>query len=169
MDTITYLPDPGNQCLMVNIITDHSCFMQAHVRVASPQQAQHYDSYDKSNDCTSYLAFLMLISEMLHNKVKDQIPDNPMFHLVWMLFIQTLQSDPVICFKKVQEEIEKMKPQAFAGQDITKMALAITKHCQVLTSAGVFDQQINGHIICTFLLAEGDSCYNLHFSPCRHW
>ena len=82
-----------------------------------------------------------------------------MFHLVWMLFIQILQSDSVICFQNVREEIEKIKPQAFAGQDIAKMALTITKHCQVHTCAGVFDQQINRHVICTFIFAEGDTHY----------
>ena len=93
MDTITYLPDPADNDQMVNVITDHTQFTQAYIWSAAPIQYAKYDAYDQSNDQAARLMFVDSLNETLKGEIQDHIPDEPSFLEVWMLFIQTLQSD----------------------------------------------------------------------------
>ena len=84
MDTITYLPDPADNDQMVNVIMDRS---------AAPIQYTKYDANDRSNNRAARLMFVDSLNETLKGEIQDRILDEPSFLEVWMLFIQTLQSD----------------------------------------------------------------------------
>jgi hypothetical protein len=50
MDSIAYVPDPVDPCLMVNIVKDHGRFtLESISRLIKPQLLK-YDGYDKAND-----------------------------------------------------------------------------------------------------------------------
>ena len=93
MDTITYLPVPADNDQMVNVIMDHTWFAQAYVRSAAPIQYAKYDTYARSSDRAAHLMFMDSLNETLKGEIQDCIPDEPSFLEIWMLFIQTLQSD----------------------------------------------------------------------------
>ena len=157
MDTITYLPDPADNVQMVNVITDHTRFTQAYVRSAAPTQYAKYDAYDRTNDRAARLMFVDSLNETL--KGEFHIPDEPSFLEVWMLFIQTLQSDSMERFKDMEKEVRSLKPQQFSGQNIAEMCLSIVERCKGLTAAGVYDHQLNSKIIQNLLLADGNDQY----------
>ena len=159
MDTITYLPDPADNDQMVNVITDHTRFTQAYVRSAAPIQYAKYDVYDRSNDRAAHLMFVDSLNKTLKGEIQDRIPDEPSFLEVWMLFIQTLQSDSMERFKDMEKEVRSLQPQQFSGQNIAEMCLSIIKRCKGLTAAGVYDHQLNSKIIQNLLLADGNNQY----------
>ena len=159
MDTITYLPDPADNDQMVNVIMDHTWFTQAYVQSAAPIQYAKYDAYDRSNDQAARLMFVDSLNETLKGEIQDRIPDEPSFLEVWMLFIQTLQSDSMERFKDMEKEVRSLQPQQFSGQNIAEMCLLIVKRCKGLTAAGVYDHQLNSKIIQNLLLANGNDQY----------
>ena len=156
---ITYLPDPADNDQMVNVITDHTQFTQAYLRSAAPIQYAKYDAYDRSNNRATCLMFVDSLNETLKGEIQDRIPDEPSFLEVWMLFIQTLQSDSMEQFKDMEKEGRSLQPQQFSGQNIAEMCLSITKCCKGLTAAGVYDHQLNSKIIQNLLLANGNDQY----------
>ena len=159
MDTITYLPDPADNDQMVNVITDHTRFTQAYVRSAAPIQYAKYDAYDRFNDRAARLMFVDSLNDTLKGEIQDRIPDEPSFLEVWMLFIQTLQSDSMERFKDMEKEVRSLQPQQFSRQNIAEMCLLIVKRCKGLTAAGVYDHQLNSKIIQNLLLADGNDQY----------
>ena len=159
MDTITYLPDPADNDQMVNVITDHTRFTQAYICSAAPIQYAKYDAYDRSNDRAAHLMFVDSLNETLKGEIQDRIPDKPSFLEVWMLFIQTLQSNSMERFKDMEKEVRSLQPQQFSGQNIAEMCLSIIKRCKGLTAAGLYDHQLNSKIIQNLLLADGNDQY----------
>ena len=137
MDTITYLPDPADNDPMANVIMDHTWFTQAYVRSAAPIQYAKYDNYDQSNDRAARLMFVDSLNETLKGEIQDRIPDEPSFLEVWMLFIQTLQSDSMERIKDMEKDVRSLQPQQFSGQNIAEMCLSIVKRWKGLTAAGV--------------------------------
>ena len=159
MDTITYLPDPADNDQTVNVIMDHTWFTQGYVRSAAPIQYAMYDTYDRSNDRATCLMFVDSLNETLKGEIQDRIPDEPSFLEVWMLFIQTLQSDSMERFKDMEKEVRSLQPQQISGQNIAEMCLSFVKRCKGLTAAGVYDHQLNSKIIQNLLLADGNDQY----------
>ena len=99
------------------------------------------------------------LNETLKGEIQDRIPDKPSFLEIWMLFIQTLQSDSMERFKDMEKEVRNLQPQQFSGQNIAEMCLSIVKRCKGLTAAGVYDHQLNSKIIQNLLLADGNDEY----------
>ena len=103
--------------------------------------------------------FVDSLNKTLKGEIQDRIPDEPSFLDVWMLFIQTLQSDSMERFKVMEKEVRSLQPQQFSGQNIAEMCLSIIKHCNGLTAAGVYGHQLNSKIIQNLLLANGNDQY----------
>ena len=159
MDTIMYLKDPRDRTKMVNLLMDHTQFTQAYVKTAIEEQQKLYDSYNCSNDHSASYALLDSLDISFKRYVKDHLPDDFCFPLVWMQVIKALQSDSLECFKTIKCELENIKPQQYPGQNVTDMSLDMTYHCQALTTAGVWDHQLCSSILSTFLLTNGDEMY----------
>ena len=79
--------------------------------------------------------FVYSLNETLKGEIQDRIPDEPSFLEVWMLFIQTLQSDSMEQFKDMEKEVRSLQPQQFSRQNIAEMCLSIIKRCKRLTAA----------------------------------
>ena len=56
-------------------------------------------------------------------------------------------------------ELENHKLQQYLGQNTADMSLGMTYHCQVLTTAGIWDNQLCLSILSAFLLANSDEMY----------
>ena len=103
--------------------------------------------------------FVDSLNDTLKGEIQNRIPDEPSFLEVWMLFIQTLQTNSMERFKDMEKEVRSLQPQQFSGQNITEMCLSIFKHCKGLTAAGVYDHQLNSKIIQNLLLTDGNDQY----------
>ena len=159
MDSITYLLDPAEPMTMVNIITHHTCFTTDIVKLAAPVQAAKYNLYDCANDHASHLALVNCFDDALHLEIEEHLPNDPTFHILWMMFVQIVQSDSMGKFTQMTNEIKQQTTQMYAGQNIAEMALAISTCATALSTAGHYDLQLNGMILKTFLLADGNDEY----------
>ena len=160
MDTITYLKDPGDPTKMGNLLMDHTQFTQAYVKSAVEEQHKLYDSYDHLNNHSACYTLLDSLDISFKKHIKDHLPDNFCFPLVWMQVIKALQSSSLKCFKTMKCKLESIKLQQYQGQNITDMLLDVTYHCQGLTTAGIWDHQLCSSILSAFLLANGDEMYH---------
>ena len=102
LDTITYLKDPGDPTNMVNLLTDHTWFMQAYVKTAIKEHHKLYDSYDHLNDHGACYTLLDSLDMTFKTYIKFHLPDDFCFPLAWMLVIKALQSDSHECFKTMK-------------------------------------------------------------------
>ena len=125
MDSITYLPDPAELTTMVNIITHHACFMTDVVKLAAPVQAAKYDLYDRANDRAAHLALVDCFDNALCLEIEERLPDDPTFHILWMMLVHIVQSDSMGKFTQMTNKIKQQTPQMYACQKTAKMALAI--------------------------------------------
>ena len=89
-------------------------------------QATKYDLYDHANDRAARLALVDCFDDTLHLEIEECLPDNPTFHILWMMLVQIVQSDSMGKFTQMMNEIKQQTPQMYAGQNIAKMALAIS-------------------------------------------
>ena len=103
--------------------------------------------------------FVDSLNETLKGEIQYRILDEPSFLEIWMLFIQTLQSDSMERFKDMEKEVRNLQPQQFSGKNIAEMCLLIVKRCKGLTTARVYDHQLNSKIIQNLLLADGNDEY----------
>ena len=90
--------------------------------------------------------------------VKDCLPDDFCFPIIWMQVIKALQSDSLECFRTMKCKLDNLKPQQYHGQNIADMSLDETYHCQVLTTAGIWDHQLCLSILSAFLLIDSMRC-----------
>ena len=162
MDTITYLTDPSDSTEVINILTQHSRVTHEYVKQTAPLQAAKYDAYDCSNDRATRRCLLDSLEASLQSQVEDRIPDNATFLHVWMLLIQTVDTDSPSRFADFTHKIKtKLVPSAEAGQNISAMALKIMKTCQLLHEGKAFDFLLLGNILDNFLKADGNDEYRM--------
>ena len=103
---------------MVNIITHHTPFTTNVVKLAAPVQAAKYDSYDRANDHAAHLALVDCFDDALHLEIEECLPDDPTFHILWMMLVQIVQSDLMGKVTQMTNEIKQQTPQMYAGQSI---------------------------------------------------
>ena len=139
MDSITYLPDPAEPTTVVNIITHHTHFTTDGFKLAAPVQATKYDLYDRTNDSAARFALVDCFDNALCLEIKERIPDDPTFHIVWMMLVQIVQSDSMGKLTQMMNEIKQQTPQMYAGQNIAEMALAISTRANALSTAGLYN------------------------------
>ena len=122
-------------------------------------EASKYGLYDRASDHAARLALVDCFDDALHLEIEEHLPDDPTFHILWMMLVQIVQSDSMGKLTQMMNEIKQQTPQMYAGQNIAKMALAISTRATALSTAGLYDLQLNGMIIKAFLLADGNDEY----------
>ena len=105
------------------------------------------------------MAFVNRFENALCLEIEEHLPDTPTFHIVWMMLVQIIQSDSMCKFTQIVNEIKQKTPQMYAGQNIAEMVLVISAHATTLSTAGLYDLQLNGTILNAFLLAHGNDEY----------
>ena len=109
MDTITYLPDPANTTNMVNVIKDHTHFMQKYACDVASTQCTQYNICDLLIvDHAAHLMMLDSIDNTFHQSTEDPLPmERCTFIHAWMLLIQTICTDSVGHFDSENTEINQ--------------------------------------------------------------
>ena len=115
--------------------------------------------YDCANDCAARLTLVDCFDNALRLEIEERLPDDPTFHILWMMLVQIIQSDSMGKFTQMTNKIKQQTPQMYAGQNIAEMALAICTRATALSTAGFYDLQLNGMILKAFLLADGNDEY----------
>jgi hypothetical protein len=106
MDSISYLSDPKDATKMISIITSHSCFTISSMRTHSGMLEPLFDDYDHMNDKATKCFLLDLLSKDLGAFIKKKTQDDDTFVIVWMLFLQSIESMSIEVFEEIKNRIK---------------------------------------------------------------
>jgi hypothetical protein len=99
MDTISYLPDPQDPTKMTSVVTNHTRFILQTAKTLGAIQLTKYDPYDFMNDVAARTFLLESLTPSIRNKIEEQLEDDDPFFVVWLKFIQTVQST---CINRIE-------------------------------------------------------------------
>ena len=165
LDTVSYLPDPRNINRVLCVVTKHAQFTgdMSLVEGLSNRLALKFDIWDKRHDNEAKSFLLSSLSEDLkknfkpfHNKEKDT------FAVTWLKLIHYLVSSNSRTFDKLKDDIRRIKPQLYPGQNIEKMSADYIEKAEELVNAGYFDHSLVLNMVDGFLCASRDSKGTFH-------
>ena len=168
LDTIGYLPDPRDpRNKVLCVVTKHAQLTgdMEMVEKLSNYISKRFDRWDIKNDSEAKTFLLESLSEDLekgfrpfYKKEKDS------FAVLWLKLIHYLVTTSSRTFDNLKEEIRKIKPQQYGGQDIEKMSKDYMDKCEQLVNAGYFDVSLILNMVDGFLCASPDSKGTFHHS-----
>ena len=165
LDTMSYLPDPKDDNLMLSVIKNHAQFtgnIDQCIDKSNRLQLS-FDTWDKKHDMEAKTFLLDSLSEELrrdfrpfHSEVSDS------FAITWLKLVHYLVSSNSKNFDKIKETIRSMRPQQYAGQNIEKMAADYILKSEELVNGGYFDFSLILSMVDGFLCATPDSRGTFH-------
>ena len=167
LDTISYLPDPKNISESLCTVTKHAQFTgdMSKANKLAENISSKFDIWDRKHD-TEAKSFLMAsLSDELkkdfkpfHDKNKDT------FAMTWLKFVHYLVSSNSKTFDKLKDDVRKIRPQQYSGQNIEKMAADYITKAEELLNAGYFDHSLILNMVDGFLCASKDAKGTFHHS-----
>ena len=117
MDTISYLPDPEDTTKMTSVVTNHARFTLRTAKKLGAIQLTRYDPYDTMNDDAARTFLLESITPTISYKIEEKLDDDdPAFFVVWLEFIQTIQSTSIERFEDLKLGIKNRHPSQYPGE-----------------------------------------------------
>ncbi len=143
LDTITYVCDPANPTKMASIVDQHTKFSKEDASKAVQLVIKDYDEYDKANiaDAKTFVenSLTKELAKELGMSTKKGI-DN--FVDFWMLLMEIIRVPSTDHFEEIKKTLRERKISDFAGENVVKMAQAITNDYDQLINGGLYDQQL---------------------------
>ena len=126
MDTVTYLKNPVDATEMLPLCTHFPRFQLDAAETAALAQIANYDSFDHTNDQLAVRALYNFMSDGLEQKIRircnkplDQ-RDHP-FAVVFMTMVAYLEPKSHAYYRKLEEELKKIKAIDFEGRNVQEM------------------------------------------------
>lgn len=163
LDTITYVPDPVDNNIMVNCVKEHGRFSVDSIKRLVKGQLTMYDKYDRANDREATQFLLDSLDLELQKELRASIDDSDCFPLVFLRLIKNIRSISIDRFEHLKTRIKTCKPHQFAGQDLSKMSLDLQASARELSIAGQYDHNLTLHMLESFLEAGGPNNEDFRF------
>jgi len=165
LDTITYVPDPLDPSTsMISCLSQWGRLSLEFIRANIGAQETKYDKYDWSNDkdLTKYL--LNSLDSHLHKSLKTRIHDGKDTTFVhhFMHLIQILHPTSVDGIDKIKEDIKRIKPNQFSGEDVTKMTEKYRELAMELVTAGQYEHILTYKMVESLLEASSSQRSTYH-------
>ena len=167
LDTIAYLPDPQAEAStldVLNVISHHARFtgnMEKSIQ-SCKDISMKYDSWDKRHD-NEALKFLMnSIDETVKQGFESFQDDDDTFAATWLKLIHYLITTSAKTYDALKDKIRKLKPQQYAGQNVSKMSQDYLVLAKELENAGHFDSSLILSMVDGFLGAQKDTTGTFH-------
>ena len=111
MDTISYLPDPGDSTKMCSVVTHYTRFKLANVSVSSKALYENeFDAYDKANDKAAQLFLTNSVSASLYLEVENNVNPDDTFVIMWMKVLQLIHRNTHQFFTEIENQIKACDP-----------------------------------------------------------
>ena len=124
-----------------------------------------FDKWDKRHDIEAKSFLLDSLSDEFKKDFKPfHEKDTDTFSLTWLKMVHYLVSSNSKTFDKLKEDIRKIKPQQFAGQNIEKMSAEYMLKTEELVNAGYFDHSLILNMVDGFLCASKDTKGTFHYN-----
>ena len=161
MDTITYLPDPGDSTKVCSIVTHYTRFKLDNVTVMSKTLYNNdFDDYDKANDQSAQSFLTNSISSELYLEVENTIELDDTFVIMWMKVLQLIHRNTHQFFTGIENQIRAGEPVTAPvcnpGQQMDKWCAHIRRLVLVLYNSGQYDHKLTETIIILAMTAGGD-------------
>ena len=161
MDTITYLPDPGDSTKMCSVVTHYTRFKLDDVKAVSKAFYENeFDVYDKANDKAAQLLLANSISASLYLEVENNVLPDDTFAIMWMKVLQLIHRNTHQFFTEIENQIKACDPVTDSvcnpGQQMDKWSEHIRRLVLVLYNSGQYDHKLTETIIVHAMTAGGD-------------
>jgi hypothetical protein len=155
MDTISYLPDPEDPTKMTSVVTNHARFTLRTAKKLGAIQLTKYDPYDSTNDEAARTFLLKSITTTISQKIEEKLEDDDPFFVVWLEFIQTIQSTSIERFEDLKLVIKTRHPSQYPGENLEMLGADFRRDARELSTAGQYDHNLTLAMIKIFLQAGG--------------
>ena len=165
LDTLSYLPDPRNSTDVLSVVNYHARFtgdMEKSLKACDDFKLL-YDSWDKKNDHDAKRFLLGSLSETTKDKFKPFHSDEDTFAGTWLRLVQHLVTTTSKTYDGKKEEIRRLKPQHFSGQNIESMATRYIELADEISNAGHYTHGLTLNMVDGFLQASRDSAGTFHY------
>ena len=125
MDTIAYLPDPSDGNKMVSIIKEDSKYTPESAKRLALVQVKLYDKHDTQNNKTANTFLLNSLDPTLRTDLQCIITVDCPFAVVWFHLVSKVKSTSMARFDTLKQELKRITPMQFPGQDISEMVKAV--------------------------------------------
>ena len=160
MDTVSYLPDPGNRATMQSIVTHHTRFKLGNVQADSKALYAKFDKYDKANDAAAKLFFLDSLARPLLDQVEENLLPSDSFCIVWCKVMLEIHRNSHNFFEQQLLAIKNSdpitSPVCNPGQQMDKWVEHIRKYVTLLQKSGKYDHKYSEIIVVKAMSAGGD-------------
>ena len=167
LDTISYLPNPKDLTQVLDVVNKHAQFT-GDITLAqqlSDNLSARFDFWDKKHDAEAKSFLLSSLSEELKKNFKPfHDKDKDSFSLTWLKLIHYLVSSNSRTFDKLKDDIRRIRPQQYPGQNIEKMSTDYMTKAEELVNAGYFDHSLILNMVDGFLCSSKDAKGTFHHS-----
>jgi hypothetical protein len=165
LDTLTYLPDPGNTIDVLSVVYYHARFtgdMDKSFKFCNDCK-KYYDSWDKKNDHDAKKFLLGSLSDKTREKFKPFHSNEDTFAGTWLRLVQHLVTTTSKTYDDKKKEIRQLIPQQFAGQNIETMATKYIELADEISYAGHYSHGLTLNMVDGFLQADQDLAGTFHY------
>lgn len=158
LDTISYLQDPFDNTVVVNVVENHARFNKTTTAItqACETMSTHFDRWDKENDSAAKTFLLNSLDESIITEMKNKYNQSDTFTSLWLKLVQHLLTTSVTRFDTLKAKLRSLDPLRYAGQDVAKLADDYTTIANELIAAGCYDHNLTLAMVQGFLRA-GDN------------
>jgi hypothetical protein len=118
-------------------------------------QLTKYDPYDSTNNEAARTFLLKSITTTISQKIEEKLEDDDPFFVVWLEFIQTIQSTSIKRFEDLKLVIKTRHPSQYPGESLEMLGADFCRDTRELSTAGQYDHNLTLAMIKIFLQAGG--------------
>ena len=138
MNTISYLPDPGDAQKMICVVTDHGRFnLKQAVKDANDVALIHYDEYDHGNQMNAKKFLLASLEDDLWKQLLETVYKTDFFAAYWFELMGILKSESIDRFEIIKKKIKQISIDSYKQENIEEMASDYLTHYEELHSAAM--------------------------------
>jgi hypothetical protein len=157
MDTISYLPDPEDPTKMTSVVTYHARFTLRTTKKLGAIQLTKHDSYNTMNNDAARTFLLESITATISYKIEEKLNDKDPFFIVWLEFIQIIQSTSIDGFKDLKLAVKNCHPSKYLGESLEMLGADFCCDARKLSTAGQYDHNLTLAIMIQIFLQTGGS------------
>ena len=153
LDTISYLQDPYDNSVVVNVVENHPRFSRDVKESERLSQifSTKFDKFDIENDTCAKTFLLASIDNSLISSLRPRLDDDETFAITWLKLMHMLITTSIVRFDTIKQTIRMMNPMTYAGQNIDTLAQDFIKKAKELESAGYYDHSLTLAMAKSFL------------------
>ncbi len=151
MDSITYLPSPTNDGIMITVVSDHARYTLDEATELEEDRKELYDFYDYGNISDAREFLLDSVDEDLKKQLYESCDDEDTFIVYWMNLMLLIGSVSVDRFERMKNILKACKLSQYSGHDVSSLCSDYLTDWKKLHGASMYDQKLTLHMVKTIM------------------